>query len=190
LSQDGGVWIAVLMQSGAAVAAEKLVGLDINLVIGGVARHAAVFDHAAVSSYTTLDGEHVPGRVMSRGPVSEIGGYAIEARRTSAWEAIVDLLAFLEMERPDYFHRVMRGSVRLSNGVCEEDGLHVLLEDADQHMFDVTCDRERRREQQGYVTPALAHAYVGQSVQQTSSSFHRITRSRRSANSWRRCRLS
>jgi hypothetical protein len=84
----------------------------------------------------------------------------IEARRTSAWEAIVDLLAFLEMERPEYFHRVMRGSVRLSNGVSEDDGLHVLLEDADQHMLDVTCDREVRREQRGYVTPALAHAFL------------------------------
>src|SRR3954468_18512872 len=44
-----GVWIAVLMDSGAAVAAEKLVALDIELVVTGLARHASVFDHAAVS---------------------------------------------------------------------------------------------------------------------------------------------
>jgi hypothetical protein len=155
-----GVWIAALMQSGAAVAAEKLVGLDIELVIAGLARHAVVCDHAAVSSYTTLDGERVRGRAMSRGPVSEIGGYVIEARRTSAWEPIVDLLAFLDAEHREYFHRLMRGCVRLSNGPREEDGFHDLLEDAEQDMFDLACDREARRERQGYATPAQAHAFL------------------------------
>jgi len=155
-----GVWIAVLMESGAALAAEKLAGLDIELVITGVARHAAVFDQAAVSPYATLDGENVPGRAMNGGPVSEIGGYAIEARRTSAWEAIVDLLAFLNAEHTDYFHRVMRGCVGLSNAGREEDAGHDLLEDDEQAMFDLGCEREERRERQGYVTPAQAHAFL------------------------------
>jgi hypothetical protein len=156
-----GTWIAVLMQSGAAVAAEKLAGLDIELVIAGFARHAAVFDHAAVSSYPTLDGEDVPGRELSRGPVSEIGGYAIQARRTSAtWEAMVDLFAFLDAEHPAYFHRLMRGCVRWSNGSREEDGCDDLLKDDEQEMFDLACDREERRERQGYVTPAQARAFL------------------------------
>src|SRR5262245_32712409 len=33
-----GLWIAVLMEAGETVAAEKLLGLDIELVIGGLAR--------------------------------------------------------------------------------------------------------------------------------------------------------
>jgi hypothetical protein len=155
-----GVWIAVLMEAGPGVAAEKLAGLDIDLVITGLARNAAVFDGAAAASYTTLDGEHVPGRAMNRGPVSEIGGYLIEARRTSAWEAIVDLLAFLATEHREYFHRLMRGCVRLSNGPREEDGVHDLLEDDEQDMFDLMGDREARRERQGYLTPAQAQAFL------------------------------
>src|SRR5262245_19998159 len=39
-----GLWISVLMESGAETAAEKLIGLDIELVIAGFARHLAVFD--------------------------------------------------------------------------------------------------------------------------------------------------
>src|SRR5262245_27437947 len=74
-----GLWLTVLMQSGAEVAAEKLAGLDIDLVIAGLARHVAVFDYAAASSYTTLDGELAPGRTAHDGLVSELGGYLIEA---------------------------------------------------------------------------------------------------------------
>jgi hypothetical protein len=155
-----GLWITVLMESGAAIAAEKLIGLDIELVIGGLARHVAVFDHAAVSSYPTLDGEQAPGRPLGSGPMSEIGGYVIEARRTSAWEAIGDLLAFLAAEHSAYFHRLMHACVRLSNGPREHDGLHDLLDEAEQDMFELACDREARRETQGYVTPAQARAFL------------------------------
>jgi len=155
-----GVWIEVLMQAGAEVGAQKLIGLDIELVIAGFARHAAVFDRAAVSGFMTLDGEQCSGRGLERGPASEIGGYVIEARRTSAWEAIVDLLVFLDAEHPEFFHRLMRGCVQLSNGPREADGFHHLLEPEEQDMFDLACDREARREKQGYVAPAQARAFL------------------------------
>ena len=155
-----GVWLNVLMESGAGVAAEKLIGLDLELVIAGFARHTAVFDHAAVSSYTTLDGTLVPSRVSNDALVSEIGGYVIEARRTSAWDAIVELLAFLDSEQSEYFQHLMRECVRLSNGLREADGFHDLLQDRDQELFDLASDREARREKQGYVTPAQARAFM------------------------------
>jgi hypothetical protein len=156
-----GVWLQVLMQAGAAIAAEKLVGLDLEFVIAGFARHTRVFDQAAVSWVTTLDDDDDgPRHAPDGGPVSEIGGYAVEATRTSAWDAIVDLLLFLDAEQPEYFHRLMRGCVRLSNGPREPDGFHNLLEDDEQDMFDLACDRDARREQQGYVSPAQAHAFL------------------------------
>ncbi len=155
-----GLWLTVLMQSGAAVAAEKLAGLDIDLVIAGLARHVAVFDYAAASSYTTLDGELAPGRMPHDGLASELGGYLIEAGQTPAWDAIVEILAYLESERSEYFHRVMRGCVLLSNGPREEDGFHDLLDDRGQDMFDLAADRESRREARGYVAPAQARAFL------------------------------
>jgi hypothetical protein len=155
-----GAWLDVLMQAGGAVAAEKLTALDIDLVVAGLSRHTAVFDHAAVSSFTNLDGEHVPGRVSNDAPTAEIGGYVIVARRTSAWDTIVELLVFLHAEHADYFQQLMRGCVRLSNGPREADGFHSLLEEPEQDLFDLVCDRNARREQQGYVTPAQARAFM------------------------------
>jgi hypothetical protein len=155
-----GVWLAVLLDAGPEVAAEKLAGLDIDLVAAGFAQHIVAMDHAAVAAYTTLDGEQVPERASKRGHASEIGGYVIETRQTSAWDPILELLAFLAAERGEYFHRLMRRCVRLSNGAREEDASHSLLEDAEQHLFDLAGEREARREQQGYVTPAQAHAFL------------------------------
>jgi hypothetical protein len=156
-----GLWIAVLMEAGARIAAGKILGLDIELVIAGLVQHAAAFDRASVTPYTTLDGEEMPGRALNRGPVSEVGGYVLEAKRTSsAWDSILELLAFLDTEHPGYFHRLMREWVRLSDDPREEDGCDDLLDDDEQDLFDLSADREVRRERQGYVTPAQAHAFL------------------------------
>src|SRR5436190_2958284 len=156
-----GTWIEVLMQLEAAVAAQKLAALDIHLVVAGLARHLAVFDGAATSTYTTLDGEQVTPRRTEHGLHScEVGGYVIEARRGGHWDAIVDLLQALDTEQSEYFHRVMAGCRRLSNGRREEDASHRLLDDDEQEMFELECARESRREREGYVSPAQARAFL------------------------------
>jgi hypothetical protein len=156
-----GLWIAVAMEAGAAVAAEKVLGLDIQFVIAGLLQHAVAFDRAAVSSYATLDGDEMPGRAMNRDRLSDVGGYVLQTRRASStWDAIVDLLAFLSAEHPGYFHRLMRGWVRLSDDPRVDDGCDELLDDDEQHVFDLMVDREVRRARQGYVTPAQARAFL------------------------------
>ena len=44
-----GLWLEVLMESGAIVAAQKLAGMDVELVVAALARHVFVFDRAAVA---------------------------------------------------------------------------------------------------------------------------------------------
>src|SRR5260370_22521195 len=106
-----GAWLEVLMESGATVAAQKLVGVDIDLVIAALAQHVLVFDRAAVSSFTTMDGEEVaPSRRPGDGLGCEGGTYLVEARRSDSWDAIVAALLFLDAERHDYFNRLMRGA--------------------------------------------------------------------------------
>lgn len=156
-----GVWLEVLLEFGAEAAARKLAGIDAELVITGVAQHALVFDRAAVSSYETLEGVRIEvSHSGDDGLTSDIGGYALAARRTDSWEAIVEVLMSLEAGHSPYFHQVMRGCRMLSNSRPEADGLHDLCTDGDQTMFDLAVDRERRREKQGYVTPAQARAFL------------------------------
>jgi hypothetical protein len=153
-----GVWLHTLLESGVEVAAEKLVGLDPDLAIAALAQHLAVFELAAIAP--RVDGEAVDMPPRQAALSCEIGGYLIEARRADAWDAILGLLVHLDAERPDDFRRMMHGCRRLSNSAPELDGLDDLVTDNEQRLFDVAIDREERRDQQGYVTPAQARAFL------------------------------
>jgi len=156
-----GVWLEVLMESGTAIAAQKLAAIDLELVVACLAQHIAVFDRGAVSPYMTTDGiEVTPAIDMGDSLASEIGGYVIKARRASAWETIVELLVFLDAEDPAYLNRLMHGCRRLSSSGFEIDGLHDLLGVREQELFDLAAGREQRREQRGYVQPAQAGAFL------------------------------
>ncbi|MBS1791331.1 MAG: hypothetical protein JST85_26705 [Acidobacteria bacterium] len=160
-----GVWIEVLLETGAAMASQKLAGIDVDLMIAGLAQHALVYDRGAVTPYETLDGELVTFyadaiSVHDDGLTFEVGSYLLVAKRADSWDAIVEMLMALGERHPDYFDQVMRGCVMLSNAGFEEDGLDDLLADGEQVMFDLSVDREGRREKQGYVAPAQARAFL------------------------------
>jgi hypothetical protein len=160
-----GVWLEVLVESGAAAAAQKLAGMDVDIVITGLAQHTLVYDSAAVTPYETTDGELITFyadaiSVFDDGLKFNIGGYLLVAKRADSWEAIVEVLTSLDAGHPDYFHQVMRGCRTLSNSGREIDGLDDLLHEGEQVMFDLSVDREQRREKQGYVTPAQARAFL------------------------------
>jgi hypothetical protein len=161
-----GVWLEVLVESGATMAAQKLAEMNVDLVIGGLAQHVFVFDRAAVTPAASMDGEEVVAvRSLDDGLACDLGGYLVVARRTDSWDAIVAVLMSLDTEHRDHFHHVMRGCRTLSNSKPEVDGLHDLLTDREQIMFDLAFDREQRREKHGYVTPAQARAFLQMSRQ-------------------------
>jgi hypothetical protein len=156
-----GVWLEVLMESGAAAAAQTVARMDVDLVIAALAQHVLVFDGASVSRFTTLEGEEMPARRHSGDGIGcEVGSYLIEPRRAGPWDAIVALLLCLDTDHHHYFDRLMRGCRSLSSSGFELDGLDDLLSDREQDLFDLACDRERRREKQGYVAPAQARAFL------------------------------
>ena len=141
-------WLEVLVDAGSDVAARQLAALDADLVVVGIVEHVRVFDAAA---RTTVSAHEVA-----------IGGYVVVPKREGA-AAVLDALAALHEEAPARFHRVMRDCVRLSNEGYERDGLHRVLTERDQAMFDLVDARERRREEQGFVSAADARAFLAAS---------------------------
>ncbi len=109
----------------------------------------------------SIDAEMIDSNATSRGGYErEVGGYLVCAIRDDAWDAIVALLLGLDAAHPDCFHAVMHGCRRLSNSVPEVDGLDDLLMEPEQLLHEVAVDREHRRSQQGYSTPADARAFL------------------------------
>ncbi len=160
-----GVWIEVLVESGAAVAAQKLAGMDAELVVTGLAQHALVYDRGAITPYETLDGELVTFYADAIGKFDnglrfDLGGYLLLAKRADSWEAIIEVLTSLGESHPEYFDQVMRECVTLSNTGYEVDGLDDLLHKGDQAMFELEVGREGRREKQGFVSPGQARAFL------------------------------
>jgi hypothetical protein len=156
-----GEWVEAMVESGVHAAARTVAAIDAGFVSGALAQHVRVFDVAAVTPFISLDGEEIsPARTLDDSFRCDVGGYAVVARRTRFWDAITTLLTALEDTQHDYFDRVMGQCRRVSNARPEVDGLHDLLDVSDQGMFDLAVDRERRRDSQGFVTPAEARAFL------------------------------
>jgi uncharacterized protein DUF6178 len=179
-----GEWIEVLVDTGHSVAARTVAALDQDLVVAGLSRYVRVFDlgifeptaqsddesierHEAMREGDSIDIDEAMDGDESPLPNSggyglecELGGYIVRGRRTDAWDAIVTLLIALDAEHSPCFHAVMEGCRRVSNSRPEIDGLDDLLQAPEQHLHEVTIEREHRRSQQGYATPADARAFL------------------------------
>ena len=156
-----GLWIEVLAEAGAEVAAAKLAEMPLRQIVAGLAHHVRVFDHSAVAAYETTDGTRIDYSRPVRDRVGcEIGGYHVAATREEAWDAIVAVLVSLDTHHPDRFVELMRAVRARSHSRREDDGLHSLLENREQMMFDLADERDRRRRERGFASPADARAFL------------------------------
>jgi hypothetical protein len=156
-----GLWLEVLLDSGATYAARRIAEIDADLVTTAFAQHILVFDGAAVLPAPGSDGEDGEGNNPFGDELTcQLGGYLIVSRRAGPWDAVVATLVALDSDHPDYFHRVMAGCRGLSNSAPEVDGLDDLLGAPKQTLFNLASDREQRREREGYVTAAHARAFL------------------------------
>jgi Family of unknown function (DUF6178) len=161
-----GEWLEVLVDTGDSVAARTVAALDQDVVIAGLSRYLRVFDPGTFEPTASSDDEAMDRHEMMHSETSddvlecEVGGYLVRARRTDAWDAIVALLTTLDADHNHYFHAVMQECRLLSNSTPEIDGLDDLLLAPEQHLHDVAREREQRRSQRGYATPADARAFL------------------------------
>jgi hypothetical protein len=154
-----GEWLELLVDAGGTVAARTVAAMDEHLVAAGLSRYVRVFDPAAIAA--SPDGEPPDIDVTSHeGPECEVGGYLVRGITADAWDTIVALLLALDADDHDRFHVVMRECRRLSNSAPEVDGLDDLLMEPEQLLHDLALDREHRRSQKGYSTPADARAFL------------------------------
>jgi hypothetical protein len=163
-----GLWLEVLADAGPEVGAAKLAQMPLPQIVAGLAHHVVVFDVSAVSTYETTDGTRLDYSRPVRDLVGcEIGGYHVAATREDAWDAIVAVLVALDMHHPQRFVELMRAVRSRSHSRREDDGFHSLLGNREQMMFDVAAERDRRRRERGFASPADARAFLQMSRRAT-----------------------
>jgi hypothetical protein len=155
-----GEWVETLIEVDESVAARIVAGLDQRLVVAGLSRFVRVADPATSTRPWSVAAAADGAEERFSGSTTEVGGYVLRARRSDTWDAIVTLLVALEAGHRDCFHAVMRGCRRLSNSLPERDGLDGLLPESAQLLHDVALQRDERRSEQGYLTPADARAFL------------------------------
>jgi hypothetical protein len=169
-----GVWLEVLVESGVSNAALKVAGLDIDFVTAAILEHVLVVDEsaevaAAVFRQLVNDSREeevyerpsMIERIREGGATCEIAGYAIVARRSDSWDALVAVLGALHDEHQDFFQKLMNSCCSVSAKQIEDDsGSYDLLSEPEQLRFDVALNREQRRDGQGYVTAPQAAAFL------------------------------
>lgn len=169
-----GLWLEVLVESGASNAALKVAGLDVDFVTAAMVEHVVVIDQTAevaaahVRQFVNDSQEEqlferpsIVDRIREGGVTSELGGYAIVAKHSDSWDALVAVLGALHDEHQDFFQGLMRRCCSVSaKQIDVSGGLYELLNAPEQLRFDVAFEREQRREGQGYVTAPQAAAFL------------------------------
>jgi hypothetical protein len=118
-----GEWLELLAEMSDTEAVRIVAALDEDVVIAGLSRYVRVFDPGTFEPTVARDERDADTSAPFDGLEYEIGGYVVRATRTDAWDAIVRLLAAMDGEAPDCFHRVIQGCRQLSNSTPEIDGL-------------------------------------------------------------------
>jgi Family of unknown function (DUF6178) len=148
------LWLEVLVDVDVAVAADKLVGLDVDFVTAAITQQLRVFDQA-----WRFQDDFAP--VLDSAASVDVVGYTVVAARREAWDAWLAVLVDLELHHREYLGRLMQACCRITyERIADNGGLYDVLTAREQVMSDVAFDREQRREQQGYVTPAMAVAFL------------------------------
>lgn len=145
------LWLEVLVDAGPSRAADKLAALDLDFVSSALTKHLFVFG----------PGWRLSDRQIEFERSFDIGGYTIATNRSESWDAFVEVLVALDTDRPDFLRRLLRechlaSMERLEIRTSPGDALDPR---ADQ-LSDVALDRERRREEQGFVPPTEAAAFL------------------------------
>ena len=174
-----GLWLEVLAEVGPDVAAGKLALMDFDFVTGAFSRYLLVVDVEALwASHAPSElgfGDDEPvcdpatEKALEASASYELGGYTVVARREESWDALLAVLASLDHDHHAFFGRLMARCCQISTEyIVDNGGLFEVLTADEQVLDDIGGARAERREQEGYVAPAQAAAFLTLARRQTS----------------------
>ncbi len=156
-------WIEVLAEDDAVAAAERLADMDEDLVGFGLARLVRVFDRdqVALAGWAAFLSQDLDEVLGANGSI-EIDRWLVLSRGHEGWTELVAVLLELADQHGELFERLMRRCEEAtSSSIIEtERGAHDAASVEDEIRDDAAAERERRRAEAGYVSPADAVSFL------------------------------
>jgi uncharacterized protein DUF6178 len=166
------LWLEVLAEAGADVAARRLLEMDFEFVTAAISRQVLVLDggemtidrlFAEVSEDREL-AERALERLeaaLEEMPSLEVGGFVVVARLGEGWDALAAILVALHGSHHAFFGQLLARCRAFSAEYIDDNGgLYDVLTTAEQVLDDVAGERDDRREREGFVAPPVAAAFL------------------------------
>jgi hypothetical protein len=158
------LWLEVLLLAGEDVAVSKLRALDEDLLTLGLSRNVLVLDIDAMAQRMSA-GREADDDLLEKALESALGieleEFRVIARDPMTFDTIVTVLVALDRDDHALLRRVLERCCAIATEWVEENGgLYDVLTGDEMLESDVAGEREARREEEGFVAPADARAFL------------------------------
>lgn len=158
-------WLEVLVGMGVDAAAEKLVDMDPDFLTFALSERVLVlnFDRMTLQYSENDDREDLEAieKQLQYSLTHQFDEFCIVSRDLEGWPALVALLCALDTNHQDFLRPLLERLEYITNEYVEDNGgLYDVLSAAEQIASDAAGDREKRLEEEGYVPPLTAKAFL------------------------------
>jgi hypothetical protein len=156
------VWLEVLREAGDAFVADRLAEFSEDFLAFAFSRLVRVIDlEVATAAISDADEADLLDKVIDSHSCDDLDGYLIVARIERGWDALWSSLLALDERHPELLRSLLRRNWLATAGEAEDvGGLYTLLTESEQLQEDAAAEREDRRAERGYVSPADARAFL------------------------------
>jgi hypothetical protein len=156
------VWLDVLLEGGEAFVADRLAELSEDFLVFAVSSLVRVLDVAVLTAWATdPGGAGLLDEVVETQPCQELDEHLLVSRTESGWDAVLTTLLALDERYPELLRAVLgRCAAATHDEVRSAEGLHAAFRGEERLLEDARSEREERRAERGYVSPADARAFL------------------------------
>lgn len=159
-----GLWLAVLLESGEAIVAEKLLTLPEELVTLGMSQLLLVLDMDDLGRrMAALDEDENDQleKALDSCLCEELDQFRLVSRHAPSWDAVLSAILALDRDHHDFVVRLLERLCAASSEQIEDNGsLYDVLTSEEMLGADAAAEREDRRAAEGYVAPAAARSFL------------------------------
>lgn len=154
-----GTWLEILSEIGHDKAIEKINEMDVEFLVMAFSTLAWVADTNWLEENCQAN-SRIEKIIESR-LTFEIDNYILFGKTEQSWDIFISLITSMDTHYHSFLYEILdKCFIFLSQEAATEEDLYEILSDEEQLIDDVAYEREKRRESQGFVTPATARSFL------------------------------